>query len=153
MARLFSDVFTDDPAIANNFRSGYRFKAACAAALVGSGRETDSAQLAEPERARWRQQARQWLSEDVTARTKALAHDPNTSVETLRTIKWWRGNPDLVGLFEPSELAKMPTAERDDGAALSKEIGTLLARVFDVASAAVRDGRLNPLARVDRSDD
>jgi serine/threonine-protein kinase len=126
-ARLYADAFAADPSLAEDFRSGRRFSAARAAALVGSGRGEDLAGVGEPERARWRQQARQWLRADLAACNQALDRDPATA-RNLWPITMWRADPDLAGFFEPAELDKLPPDERKDCAALSKEISDLHAR-------------------------
>jgi serine/threonine-protein kinase len=127
LARLYTDAFAADPNLGGDFRSGLRFSAARAAALVGCGRGEDAAGVVEPERARWRQQARQWLRADLAACHQALDRDLATA-RNLWPILMWQADPDLAGFFEPAELDKLPPEERNDCAALSKEIGDLLAR-------------------------
>jgi serine/threonine-protein kinase len=127
LTRLYTDAFAADPNLAGDFRSGLRFGAARAAALVGCGRGEDAAGVGEPERARWRQQARQWLRADLAACHQALDRDPATA-RNLWPIPMWRADPDLAGFFEPAELDKLPPDERKDCAALSKELSDLLAR-------------------------
>jgi serine/threonine-protein kinase len=127
LARLFTDAFAADLNLAGDFRSGRRFSAARAAALVGCGRGEDGAGVGEPERARWRQQARQWLRADLAACHQALDRDP-AMARYLWPIPMWRADPDLAGFFEPAELDKLPPNERKDCAALSQELSDLLAR-------------------------
>jgi serine/threonine-protein kinase len=128
LARLYADAFAADPTLAENFRSGRRYSAARAAALVGCGRGADAAGVGEPERARWRQQARKWLRADLAAWNRALDRDPVGTRDPVRGVTMWRADPDLAGLFEPSELEKLPPDERKDCVALSNEIGNALAR-------------------------
>jgi serine/threonine-protein kinase len=127
LARLYTDAFAADPSLAEDFRSGRRYHAARAATLVGCGRGEDVAGVGEPERARWRQQARQWLRADLAAWNQALDRDPTTA-RNLWPLTMWRADPDLAGFFEPAEVNKLPRDERKDCAALSKEIGDFLAR-------------------------
>jgi serine/threonine-protein kinase len=128
LARLYTDAFAADPNLAGDFRSSVRFNAARAAALVGSGRGEDVAGLTESERARWRQQARQWLRADLAAWGQALDRDPSADRDFRRKVKMWRADQDLAGFFEPAELDKLLPDERTDCAALSKEFGDLVAR-------------------------
>jgi serine/threonine-protein kinase len=127
LARLYADAFAADPSLAEDYRSGRRFRAARAAALVGCGRGEDAAGVGEPERARWRQRARQWLRADLAACHRALDRDPATA-RKLWPIPMWLADPDLTGFFEPAELDKLPPDERKDCAALSKELSDLLVR-------------------------
>src|SRR5262249_20895683 len=76
LARFSAAAFAAAPSLAEYFRAGRRFSAARAAALVGSARGEDVAGVGEPERARWRQQARQWLRADLAAWNQALDRDP-----------------------------------------------------------------------------
>jgi tetratricopeptide (TPR) repeat protein len=129
LARLYADAFAADPSLAEDHQSARRFRAARAAALVGSARGEDVAGVGEPERARWRQQARQWLRADLAAWNQALDRDPSAA----RAVGVWRGDSELAGLFEPAELDKLPPDERKDCVALSKEIDDLLTRAGGTA--------------------
>jgi serine/threonine-protein kinase len=133
LARLYADAFAADPSLAEDHQSGRRFRAARAAALVGSACGEDVAGVGEPERARWRQQARQWLRADLAAWNQALDHDPSTARNILSRVGEWRGDSELAGLFEPAELDKLPPDERKDCVALSKEIDGLLTRAGGTA--------------------
>jgi serine/threonine-protein kinase len=133
LARLYTDAFAADPSLAEDFRSGRRFSAARAAALVGCGRGADIAEVGEPERARWRQQARQWLRADLAAWNQALDRDSVATRDPVRRlVTTWRGEPDLSGLFEPAELEKLSLDERKDCVVLSNEVGNVLARAGSV---------------------
>src|SRR5262249_25972045 len=76
LARRYTDAFAADPSLAEDFGSGRRYAAARAAALVGCGRGADAEGVEEPERARWRRQAREWLRADLAAWNRALDRDP-----------------------------------------------------------------------------
>jgi eukaryotic-like serine/threonine-protein kinase len=109
-------------------RTGYRYAAACSAALSGCGVGEDGPELSDEDRARWREQARQWLRADLTAWGKALQIDPAARDRVRQTLTHWRGNPDLAGLREPAELEKLPVEERDQCLALWKEVDALVDR-------------------------
>ena len=128
-ARLYADAFTAVPRLAEEPRTGFRYGAACAAALAGCGRGEDKAELDDRERARWREQARQWLQADLAAWTKALDADPVKAGELLRRmLTHWRSDPDLAGLREPGALDRLPTAERKEWIALWVAVDALLNR-------------------------
>jgi serine/threonine-protein kinase len=133
LARLYANAFAADPSLAEDYQSGRRFRAARAAALVASARGEDVAGVEEPERARWRQQARQWLRADLAAWNQALDRDPSAARDLLSRVGLWRGDSDLAGLFEPAELDKLAPDERKACVALSKEIDGLLTRAGGTA--------------------
>src|SRR5260370_22251106 len=102
MPRLYADAFAADPTLADDLRAGHRYNAARAAALAGCGRGEDGAGTGEPERARWRAQARQWLRADLAAWGTTLDGDPAARHRLPQTLTRWRGDPDLAGLREPA---------------------------------------------------
>jgi eukaryotic-like serine/threonine-protein kinase len=126
LARLYADAFAADPRLAENPGTSHRYGAARAAALAGCARGADVAGLGEEERRRWRQQARRWLREDLTAWEQSLGG----AAGRLRAAQLarWRADPDLAGLREPAELAKFPADERTDCFALWAEVGAQLGR-------------------------
>jgi serine/threonine-protein kinase len=127
-ARLYAEIFADDPRLADDLRAGHRYNAARSAVLAGSGRGVDAVALGEPERRRWREQARHWLRADLAAWGKML-DDPVTARDPVRTtLSRWRVEPDLAGLCEPAELDKLSADERKDCLALWDEVGVVLAR-------------------------
>ena len=131
-ARLHAEGFAADPRLADDLRVGHRYNAARAAALAGCGRGVDAAGLGEPERRRWREQARHWLRADLAAWGKML-DDPVTARDPVRTtLSRWRGEPDLAGLREPAELEKLSADERQDCLALWDEVGVVLRRTGPV---------------------
>jgi serine/threonine-protein kinase len=132
-ARLYAAAFAAEPSLAEDHQSARRSRAARAAALVGSARGEDVAGVGEPERARWRQQARQWLRADMAAWNQALDRDPSAARDLLSQVGAWRGDSELAGLFEPAELDKLPPDEREDCLGLSKEIDGLLTRAGGTA--------------------
>jgi serine/threonine-protein kinase len=133
LARLYTDAFAADPSLAEDHHSAHRFRAARAAALVGSARGEDVAGMGAPARARWRQQARQWLRADLAAWNQALDRDLSAAHDLLHRIGAWRGDAELAGLFEPTELDTLSPDERKDCVALSKEIEGLLTRAGGTA--------------------
>ena len=120
-AGLLAAAFAADPKLAENPDSGLRYRAARAAAVAGSGGGADGAALSEPERARWRQQARAWLLLDLAAWTKRLeAAKPADRAEIRKALPRWREDPDLAGLRDPDALNRLPPAERQQWRACGK---------------------------------
>jgi serine/threonine-protein kinase len=128
-ARLYADAFAAEPQLAEGPRPGYRYNAACAAALAGCGRGEDGDKPGEAERARWRAQARQWLRADLDAWGKQLESgraEDRTQVQKMLT--WWRQDPALAGLRDPGALEKLPLAERQKCQTLWSDLDALLKR-------------------------
>jgi serine/threonine-protein kinase len=128
LARLYTDAFAADPHLAEDLGAGHRLNAARAAALAGCGRGADAAGVGEGERARWRQQARQWLRADLAARGKAWDSTPEARIRARLALTGWRGHPDLAGVREPAALDKLSAEEHKEWLALWREVDALLSR-------------------------
>jgi serine/threonine-protein kinase len=130
LARLYADIFRADPRLADNLSAGHRYNAARAAAQAGCGVSKDSSGLGEPERQRWREQAREWLRADLASWGKLLDGGPTkkTRDQVQRVVLRWRCDPALSGLRESTELEKFSADERKDSLALWHEVGVVLAR-------------------------
>jgi serine/threonine-protein kinase len=119
LARVFAEAFAADPRLAEALHDGLRYAAARAAARAGCGRSADAAHLGEPERARWRGQAREWLRADLAAWTKVLDGDPTGARQGVRQqLTRWRADADLAGLRDSAELEKLSATERQECRAL-----------------------------------
>jgi tetratricopeptide (TPR) repeat protein len=126
MAYLYAEAFATDSRLTDDLRAGHRYKAAREASLTGCGGDEDSARLAEPERRRWREQARQWLRADLANWAKVLDDNPTTAPSVIQaTLTAWRSDPDLTGLRDPAELNKRPTDEGKDCLSLWDEVAAL----------------------------
>ncbi len=127
MAGLYAATFAADPKLAEDLKGAYRYRAACAAAVAGCGGGADGAALSETERARWRQQAREWLRLDLAEWTSRLnAAAPPVRATVQRTLAQWRDDPDLAGVREPAALTKLPSEERQEWHALWSDVAARL---------------------------
>ncbi len=128
-AGVYAAAFAADPSLAEDLGAGHRFNAARAAAVAGTGGGADGAGLGEPERARWRQQARAWLGQDLAAWTKRLhSAKPADRGEVQKALARWREDPDLAGLRDAGALERLPPAERQECQALWQEVAAVLHR-------------------------
>jgi serine/threonine-protein kinase len=128
-ARFFADAFAMKPQLAES--PGYRYDAACSAALAGCGRDVDGAEQSDAERARWRAQARQWLRADLEVWARIL--QSGLTVDRARVheqLTWWRKDPDLVGLRDPDALGQLPPAERRECQTLWHDLDALRSRAL-----------------------
>jgi serine/threonine-protein kinase len=125
--RFYEDAFTADAKLADNPGNGYRYNAACAAALAGCGQGKDAGKLDEMERARLRQRAAEWLRADLALWTKqADSADAKTRETVKQQLKHWQSDADLAGLRDKLVLGVLPDAERDDCRKLWEEVAAVL---------------------------
>jgi serine/threonine-protein kinase len=128
-ARLYAEAFAGDPTLADDPHLAHRYNAACAAAQAGCGRGTDAAGVPEKERARWRNQAREWLRAELAAWVRVFDADPKAArVVVHKALTRWRNDPDLACVRDPGELDKLATDERQEYRALWAEVAAVLAR-------------------------
>jgi serine/threonine-protein kinase len=149
-ARLYADTFAADPGLAEQLtaecfdravqeeltadrievlNAEVRFLAARCAALAGCGLGADAIKLNPAEQMRWREQAREWLRDDLAAWTKRLTNGPGAGRNLVREmLTLWRSDRDLAGLREADALNRLSTEEREQWIALWKQVEDVLAR-------------------------
>lgn len=133
-ARFYADAFAAAPLLADDMRFGNRYDAACAAILAGCGRGDDAADLAEAQRARWRDQARQWLRAELNGMARGLEGGSAADRELVKqTLAHWRADPDLAALREPELLDTLPSPERDECNAIWTDAEILAKRLSEPA--------------------
>jgi serine/threonine-protein kinase len=112
-ARFMAEAFQADPKLAEDMQAQYRYSAACAAALAGSGERKDEPVLDLPGKVRWRKQAVDWLRADLAFWAKKVESDPpQTRALVAQTLRHWKIDPDLVGIRVNAALAKLPEDEK-----------------------------------------
>jgi serine/threonine-protein kinase len=132
-----ADAFAADPKSADNFAARHRYNAACAAALAGHGAGVDGGPLGSEERARWRDQALQWLRADLQALGQLLeSGKPEMRRQVLRVLRHWQSDADLVALRDPSLLVELPTREQRACKRLWADVATLLVKAIAAELAA-----------------
>jgi hypothetical protein len=100
-----------------------------AAALAGCGSGNDADKLSDVERTRWRKQACDWLWADLAEWAKKLGSASEADrVMVQKALMHWRGDPDLVGIRQPSALDKLSTDERKKILSLWSEVDSVLGR-------------------------
>jgi serine/threonine protein kinase/tetratricopeptide (TPR) repeat protein len=110
--RFFSDAFAAAPQLAEDARAHHRFLAACAAAQAAAGKGKDAGQLAEPEKAKLRRQALEWLRAELSATSRQAQSEPGHTKRVAQFLKTWFMEPNLASVREDDELLKLPTEER-----------------------------------------
>jgi serine/threonine-protein kinase len=113
-ARLYAEAFAHDAQLADDLPQQHRYQAACAAALAGCGQGADAGRLDDQGRARLRQQARDWLRDDLVLWAKQGDNDEaKARAAVQQTLRHWQADADLAGLRDPNALTKLPPTERD----------------------------------------
>jgi eukaryotic-like serine/threonine-protein kinase len=135
-AKLWADALDADPKLAEDRRAQYRYNAACAAALAGSGEGKDVPAPDDVAKAKLREQARAWLQADLAVWTRFVdSGPPQARPFIVQTLEHWREDADLAGIRDEGGLAKLPDGEREGFQALWVEVEQLLAK----ARAGLRD--------------
>ncbi len=126
-AGLYAGAFATDPKLADDLEAGHRYNAACEAALAGAGQGEDAAELDEPQKARLRKQALDWLRADLVLWTKLddSGHAPDRA-EVQGRMKHWQQDTDLAGIRDAAALAKLPAEERAACEKLWSDVASLL---------------------------
>jgi tetratricopeptide (TPR) repeat protein len=126
-ARLSADAFAADPKL-SDVMPAYRYNAACAAALAGSGQGTDAPPEG-AERARLRRQALDWLRAELVTLIWGLADGPaETAKEVIVQLRHWQQDSDFAGVRGDDALAKLPADERAAWQKLWADVADLLAK-------------------------
>jgi tetratricopeptide (TPR) repeat protein len=128
-ARLYAEALSNDPKLADDRQAQHRYNAACAAALAGCGQGKDEPPLDDAAEAKLRRQAREWLQAELAVWTKVLDADPaGMKVNVATTLQHWKTDPDLAGVRDEKELAKLPEEERAEFQQLWNGADRLLTR-------------------------
>jgi serine/threonine-protein kinase len=128
-AQFYAESLQADARLAEDMKSGHRYDAACAAALAGAGKGDDKPPLDEPEKARWREQALDWLRADLARWTKqSEIGTPEMKSLVGQKLQNWKADSDLAGIRDEMALKALPEDERKACRALWAEVDDLLAK-------------------------
>ncbi len=124
---LYAAAFAADPKLADDLKAAHRYDAACYATRAAAGQGNDAAELDDKERARLRQQARDWLRADLALWTKQLEAGKTadrTAVQQM--LSHWHKDPDLAGIRDTAALAKLPGEEQKACTQLWADVAAVL---------------------------
>jgi serine/threonine-protein kinase len=128
-AHFFAEAFSRLPQLAADRSAGYRYNAACYAALAGAGRGQDAGRLVSKKKARLRGRALAWLRAELTLWGRQLTGGkPRGRQIAKQRLRHWQIDPDLAGVRDKAALAKLPEAERQEWAKLWADVAALLAQ-------------------------
>jgi serine/threonine-protein kinase len=111
-AELYAESFRADPKLTEDLSAQFRYMAACSAALAAAGKGSSESPLDESGKARWRQQALDWLRADL-AYGMMLAHTCLAAREFVSLkLRRWNADPELAGIRDEDALDELPEAQR-----------------------------------------
>ena len=86
--------------------------------------------LDEAAKARWRQQAIDWLKADLAFWSKTVENGPPQAKAVIaQTLQHWKADADVAGIRDAVALPKLPAAEQAACRALWADVDALLAKV------------------------
>ena len=131
-ARLYADAFTADPKQADDLKVGYRYNAACSAAMAASDQGTDADKIGAQEHRRLRQQALAWLRADLEQWGKQLeAGKPEDRHVMRATLEHWQRDFDLACIRDADALQKLTAQEQEGWGKLWDDVAELLKKAGD----------------------
>ena len=112
-AQLSGEAFAEEGKLADDLDAEYRYRAATAAALAGTGQGRDAGNLTNAAMAVLRKQALDWLRADLTLRTRQLNSDkPADRAAAQLALGNWQKDTHLACFRDPAALAKLPAEEQ-----------------------------------------
>jgi eukaryotic-like serine/threonine-protein kinase len=128
-ARLWGEALSADPKLGEDRAAGYRYNAACAAALAAGGTSRDEPALDEPARVEHGRKALDWLKAELATWNKVLESGlPESRLAIVQTFQHWRNDSDLASVRDVDAIAKLPEAEQASWRRLWEEVGALQKR-------------------------
>jgi tetratricopeptide (TPR) repeat protein len=112
-ARFYEASLAAEPVLSVDLELGYRFRAACAAALAGCGIGEDTSKLDERQKEALRRQALGWLTAEYTAwEERHRMGKPGDRTAAARALRAWIQNEDLGCVRDEQALTKFPPEEQ-----------------------------------------
>ncbi len=127
--RLYAEALANDPKLADERQTDYRYNAACVSALASSGQGKDDPPHDEAAKVKLRKQAREWLNAELAAWAKILDSGPaEMKAKVAPTLQHWKEDTDLICIRDEKERAKLPEEERTALKTLWNEVDQLLTK-------------------------
>jgi serine/threonine-protein kinase len=128
-ARFCAEAFAARPELAADLRANRRYNAACMAARAGCGQGADAARFDDRQRARWRQQALDWLRAELALLDRELGRNPSQARMIVQVaLPHWQHDADLGCVRDGAALARLPEAESGPWQKLWADVAALLDR-------------------------
>jgi hypothetical protein len=114
-ARFFDRAFKADAKMSQNLKVGYRYEAACAAALAGLGKGRDTPPPSDDARVKLRSDAHAWLEGDLRVFHTLLERKISIAPGLIQAkLRRWKVDPRLYLLRDGNDLADPERASWHD---------------------------------------
>ncbi len=130
--RLWAEALATDPKLSDDRNNHYRYDAARAAVLAGSGQGKDEPPLDDASKAKLRGQALDWLKTELA--DLSMAQQPPLFI--LQTLSYWQQDSKLAGIRDKAALAKLPADEQKALTQLWSDVAELLTKTVPLVSEA-----------------
>ncbi len=112
-AKLCAAALETEPESAEPDKSPLRLRAACCAAMAGTGNGDAKEPLSEREKGQWRTRALEWLRADLDFWTKQLENGSAEGKKSVRqTLEGWKTDRALEGVRDDDAVKKLPNEEQ-----------------------------------------
>ena len=139
--RFFAEAFAAAPELAEDRKAGYRYNAACTAALAGCGQGKDTESLDAKGRVRLRGLALGWLRGELKAWQTLLDLNPANAGPTVAgQMQHWLADTDFAGVRGSDAVGRLPEAERSDWRKLWEDADALRRRCLAPAKPPAAEG-------------
>ena len=133
-ARLYGTAIDADTRLADNLKTGHRYRAACHAALAAAGQGEDAANLDDKECTHLRQQSLAWLRADLNLWAKRLqSGQPADLVAVQQALKHWQQDTCLASFHDAAALAKLTSEEQKAWSQLWADVAALLKKAESIS--------------------
>ena len=133
-ARLFESGFQQQPELADNLETEYRFHAACSALLASRGISEDAIMLTDEEKAGYRKRALEWLRADLESWNKLHRRsDAAAQAGIAQIVSAWRKNPQLSTVRDGGRWNELSQEERSEWQTLWMNV-----RIFSATNPALQ---------------
>jgi hypothetical protein len=146
-AALFAKAFGKEPKAGDNLDGGYRYQAACAAALAAAGKGVDADKLDAKQKVGLRQEALQWLQADLAAHAHYLKQEPPFAIRIIDELQYWQKDPALAVVRDDKELAKLAGEQRANWQKFWTQVEALSKQARAAFSQTEHQGKLSDKQR------
>jgi len=128
-ARMFTEAFKADPALAGDREGSHRYNAACNAALAARGKGQDDPAPDQDARLSLLSLAMGWLEEERAAwETRLAGGSASDRTRLVRILNHWKHDPDLAGLRDAALVKTLPASHQNACVVFWAKIDGMLGR-------------------------
>jgi hypothetical protein len=127
--RCWDIAFTNEPQLARHLHFGFRYRAACSAALAAFGQGREGESLSNHARHELRNKALSWLNDELDAYTQLLDSDLRMNRFRVRkALRQWQNDPFLSRLRDECSSRAVQT-QNDANVQLWQRVDQIMAKI------------------------